>query len=959
MRTSWKEIAQRISLLRNDGRRASSLELRQLTDKERVFWKLGGEFGKLSASYLWLLFAQGRHRQQNLRKRPQVAAVIGGDPKLLDSHFLVPADLKPTYLVYSKCFFGHCQWGGIEMNIAPKPLIRLPFFGLVAFFSGISCLVYELVWSRYLTLIFGASVYAVACVLACFMLGLALGSWLLGKLADLDDPPDNRRSTNLLIGLAIGIGIYGMISPWLFSGIREWTTLIFQNGYPGELLKNMIRISLAMMVLIIPTFLMGGTFPVMIKLFHRLRGLDIQSVGAEVATLYSINTFGGVVGAFLTGFCFIRFWGLQNTIYFAGLLNFISAGLVYLCFRDQTVPANKTKQNKIGPAPPILENRLYSKKMIYVALAAFTLSGFTSLGYEVFWTKILTFFFRDSIYDFSIVLTAFLTGIVIGSFLCGKLLAPRKNPLLLLGFTEILIGIGSLCSLFLIGRLPYMASFLQSMSQLYAKFGDGYWFIATVARFGYAFLVMLIPTILLGATFPLVSMIVAGDSKKLGRTIGMMNGMNTLGATVGSLLAGFVLTVWLGIQISIIFLTVINIGIGIILCSLAPFRNFKLKTLILSISILIPVLIIMVLPPWDKVRMSTNVLEPNQPVNQMLSILYYHEDAYGITSVTEFKPRQIKILTTNRLYSQNTSAMMGLEDHRRLGYIPVLLHKNPQSALVIGLGAGVSLRGVSESKLNSIDCVEISQGVMEAARYFSPENHHILANPKIHFIVDDGRNYLSISHQKYDVIIGDILFPMSSGSSNMFSREYFSLCKKHLQPEGLMCQWLPVHQLSLAELKTIIKTFKTVFPHTSLWYGMIGSSVPVIGCIGTQSKLAIDFESLQKKYQDPIFVKNLREANLDTPAIFLSNFIMEGAAIDSLTMDQIVNTDDHPIIEFSNPKLADQFQERSVVNLTVLNEATGDVTPFLVNIGKNKDIRQIGSRVSGCILEIGNIIKQL
>jgi spermidine synthase len=613
----------------------------------------------------------------------------------------------------------------------------------------------------------------------------------------------------------------------------------------------------------------------------------------------------------------------------------VVAAIVALIFRNFVTNPNtpvqeKPRSKKSGANP---EKSSYSRKLIYLTLAVFGLSGFTSLAYEVYWTKILTYFFKDSIYDLTIVLTAFLTGIVIGSIVCGKFIHKSKHPVFGLALVEILIGLFSLAGLFLISRFPYFINYLQTNTVLVDRFGEGFWTAGIMIRFGYAFLVIIIPTILFGATFPLVSRICAGDLKILGREIGLLNGVNTVGATLGSITAGFFFISLLGIQNSIIGMALLNIGAGLILTAAVPLDRKKLKFLILTATLVITLVAIVLLPGWNKVRMSTSFLEPNQPIEELLSLKYYREDAYGLTSVVELVPWKRKYLTTNRLYSHNSSDMMGLEDHRRLGHIPVMLHPRPQTALVIGLGAGISLRGVSDHDLKQIDCVELSGSVIEAARFFRAENDNVIDNPKVRFIVDDGRNYISTSNKKYDVIVGDILFPMSSGSSNIFSREYFSLCQKRLQPGGLICQWLPVHQLSMAEIKIIVKTFKTVFPNTSLWYGMIGESVPVIGCIGTEGKLAIDFQELQRKLGDASLVKKLEEVNLDNPYLFLSHFIMEGSAVDDFCRDVPVNTDDRPIIEFLAPKHAVQSHRLGVLNLLELNQVVEEVAPYLVNTG--------------------------
>lgn len=825
---------------------------------------------------------------------------------------------------------------------------------IIAVFSGFSGLVFELVWSRYLSLLFGTSVYAVAAVLACYMMGTACGSIYFGKLAD------RFELRRMLMWLETGIGIYGLLSPILFAILFRLNQQLFQHIYLIDYLKNPVRFVLAFIILFCPTFLMGGLFPTLVKMYQSSSKTEIRATGQDVSLVNALNTLGGAVGAFLTGFFLIKTCGMRTSIIVASILSLAAAGLILFTYRNPDTIKFKTKTNRERQAPPSPEP-VYPKYLVITIFVVFAVSGFSCLGYEVLWTKVLALFFGDSIYDLAIVLTAFLGGIVIGSYLCGRLILKRRNSLFLFALAEILIGIVSIFTLYWIGRLPYLTASLQSISSLYQKFGGYYWILATIIRFGFAFMALLIPTTLFGTTFPLASQVCAVDSLSVGGKLGMLNGINTFGAALGSLTAGFVFIGWLGIQKSITFVALINIAAGLLIMFFAPARRKGMKWAAPSMALLVSILAVIWIPHWDKLRMSTNIVIPDQTVAQTLSLQYYREDAYGVTSVALLKQLNFKVLTTNRLYSQNTSAMMGLEDHRRLGHIPLMLHAEPQNVLVIGLGAGITLRGVCEHpEVKKVDCVEISESVIQAARFFKEENHQVLSNPKVHVIAEDGRNFLSITPNYYDVIIGDILFPMSSGASNMASREYFELCKGRLKPGGLYCQWLPVHQLSLDEIKTIVGTFQTVFPHTSLWYGMIGSSTPVIGCIGTGEKLAIDYQSLKRKFQDPVLVKSMLESNLDDPCILLSNFIMEGNSVNIFAGDQPLNTDDRPVIEFASPRLSDSPKERGVKNLAVFSEYVEDVSGYIGNLDpKQDDVEFIRKKISACLYEVKGIIRGL
>ncbi|WP_085993142.1 fused MFS/spermidine synthase [Oceanobacillus senegalensis] len=799
------------------------------------------------------------------------------------------------------------------MNIAANKQKQIIL--LLSFLSGLSVLVYEIVWQRYLQLIFGSSVYAISTVLACFMVGFALGSWLIGKWTD-----KTTSSMKVFIYLEIGIGIFGFLSPFLFSQLMELHTLLFQHLEVSQPTKHIIRIVLSFIIIIFPAILMGGTLPPLVKIYHEKK----QQIGKDAANVYAINTLGGVIGAFLTGFFLIHIFGLQKTIFLASLSDIVVAVIAFLLYKKglvQNSPMKKTVKNVKKK-----QKSIYPKQVISLVLMVYAISGFSSLSFEVYWTKILTLFFRDSIYDFTIVLSGFLTGIVIGSYICGKFIKKMRNPIFIFASLMIVNGLITLLCLFFIHQLPYLTNYLQSMNALYDKYGDSYWIMSIVIKYGYSFLVMLLPTSLFGAIFPIVSQICVKNQQEIGGKIGYIQTLNTLGSTLGSLLSGFVFISFIGIHQSMILTSILIFSIGLALFVYTPWKSNKLKTYVIAISIIGIILVISIVPAWDKLRMSTSFLEPNQEIEKALDLHYYHEDAFGITSVVEFTPWDQKYLVTNRIYTQNTSDLMGLEDHRRLGHIPLLLMENPNDVLIIGLGAGITTSGVSEHNVDSIDVVEISEGVKNAAKYFSEENKDILNDANINFIIEDGRNYLSTTQKKYDVIISDIIFPMSSGSSSMFSKEYYDFAKKRLSNNGMMVQWLPIHQMSMEEIKIITRTFQTVYPSTSIWYGMLGDSVPVVGLFGQKEKLQINIRMIEQKFSDPDLIRNLEEIGLGNPYFLLENFIMEGHSVNQFTKNQPINTDEYPILEFSNPKL---YGDLGRQNLKTFERLREDITPYI------------------------------
>jgi spermidine synthase len=761
---------------------------------------------------------------------------------------------------------------------------------MIALLSGASCLIYELVWSRYLHLIFGVSVYAVATVVACFMIGLAIGCWDLGRRIDRSAHP-----ARMLAAMQFGVAIYIAASPRLYWLLALSWGAIFRSIPDIPILHHAVRSVLAMLALTVPTYLMGGTFPAILKLAIS----RTDRAASDVGWIYAINTLGGAIGTLVCGFVLIRTIGLTGSLAMAAVASAVAGATIF------ALPVR-------SPIPPSSNPSRPTRNAGRVLLVAFAVSGFTSLAYEVYWTRLLSFFFRDSIYDLTIVLTTFLCGIVIGSILCGRLLRRNADAARALAIVEMLIACSAIAGLFLIDRLPYWINYLQTNTALIDRYGQRFFLAGNLIRFGYAFGLMLIPTCLFGATFPLIGRLVADEMEHIGGRIGLFTAVNTIGSALGALLAGFVFISLLGVQNSIVATAFLNLLAAVVL--VAGLRIRGAWTIILS-GIAAAVLMCGFLPSWDKLRMSTSFLEQNQPLEKLLSLEFYHEDAHGLTSVVELRPLSRKYLVTNRLFGQNTSDMAGLSDHRRMGLIPTMLHPAPKSALAVGLGAGVTLRGIAaEPRVERIDCVELAPGVIQAARYFAEENHHVLDDPRVHVVANDGRNYISTTRRQYDLIVLDIFHPMSSGSSTVFSREYYQLCRQRLAPGGMVCQWLPVHQLSMPEIQSIVATFNRVFPHTSLWFGMIGDSVASIGCIGSESELVMDPAALAQRMRERGPDKELSDVALDTPALLLGNFIMSGDDLAKFCAGAAIDTDDRPVIEFAAPKLAMQNARQGMLN---------------------------------------------
>ncbi|MBN2035103.1 MAG: fused MFS/spermidine synthase [Chitinispirillaceae bacterium] len=795
-----------------------------------------------------------------------------------------------------------------------------PILLLLYFLSGAAALIYEIAWMRKLSLMLGGTVFAITLITASFMLGLALGSRLIGKMADAAERP-----AMLFAFLAAGIGVFGLCSPLTFQGLSVINTAIFSAIDCTGFARSGLQFTQASIALIVPTLLMGATFPVMAKAFtagssHRQR---------DIGMLCFMNTIGGALGCFVAGFYLVRHLGVNATIFCAAVTDLLVAGAAVIVglkkpVMPQSIPQAAEKREQSIHS----DNNAVPLYVIRLVLLVVGISGFCSLAYEVLWTKILTFFFLDSVYDFAIVLTAFLTGLAFGSVFFGAIAKNPRRSLLLLGLAQLGAGISAIAFIYLIQRLPFLAADLHSMPRLRALFGQDFLLHAMAMKFAYAFLIMLVPTFMLGSSLPLATGICAGRPRHFATDIGRMYMVNTLGAVAGSLTVCFALISLIGSRQSILMLAVLNCGAGLLILPL-HYRRAASRIALAAGTALTVSLLVLALPPWDKIRMSASFFNPRTDIDTTIDLLFYKEDAHGVTSVMHARPLHQKFLVTNRNYVQNASLLGGSEDHRRLGHIPLFLHPNPSRVAVIGLGTGITLRGAASHELERLDCAEISGAVLSAAAIFKEENGDIINKGNISFIVNDGRNFLAETGTRYDVIIGDILFPMGAGAAYLFTTDYFTLVRKRLRPGGLACIWLPLSQFSTSDLRTIVASFNASFPHTTLWFGLLGESVPVLGCMGTEGPLRIDFSLLQKRLNDGRLVEELQQIGLADPLLFAGNYLMADREVRAFCTGAPFNTDDRPIIEFSSPLLAKEHRPQGAMNLLELMNHCGNMLACL------------------------------
>ena len=819
------------------------------------------------------------------------------------------------------------------MQMKKSPLDVRIVFGWF-FFSGMAALIYQVVWARQLELIFGSTLFAVSAILSAFMGGLALGSFYIGKLADKRGNP-----LKLYIFLELGIGIYAVLTPYLFKILPLLEKSIPQLYSSGGLSFSLVSVVFSFIVLIIPTFLMGGTLPTATRFIVG----NYHELGLKIGRLYFINTIGAAAGAFLAGFILIAAFGLAFTTLCAALFNWLIAFTAFLVLR-RTVRGGAPQTETPTPAetssagnPETAERVPRSQGL--VLLIGYGLAGFAALGLEVLWTRTLVMFIGSTVYAFSLMLMAILAGIAVGSLVMApRTDVSRRRLLVYFAVIEIALGISVIAITPLLGQYPLL------FFKLFVNYESSFWLLQ-ILEFFIVFLTLLVPTTLMGAAFPVISKLYTADVKNLAGRIGDIYAVNTFGCVLGPLAVSFLLIPLLGIQHSITVAAGLYLLVGLMALSLSARMKTQAKAaagLMLAAILLFSIAI----PPWTPELISSGVYFHADSYNDddsmaaarsiMLSkkVVFYKEGQLATVGVFDH-PSGSRILTINGKVDASSMADMGTQLF--IAHMPMLLHPDPKKAFMIGLGSGSTLGAMAlHPEVESIDAVEIEPAVVEAADYMTDSNHGVVHDTKVKMIVSDGRNFILNSRERYDVIVAEPSNMWVSASSNLFSREVFELYRSRLSEGGLVGQWMYVYRIDPDDLKTMINTFRTVFPHMTVWGNYF---YPDILLIGSVKPLEIDFQNFSRRVQEPRVKQDLARIDADDPLTLLGYFQMDEDSVASYASGGSVNTDDAPRLEFSAPR--NMYRRTTESNLESMKPYQSSLVPLLKNTSDPEVVRRL------------------
>ncbi|MFC1731531.1 fused MFS/spermidine synthase [candidate division KSB1 bacterium] len=750
--------------------------------------------------------------------------------------------------------------------------------------SGACGLAYEVVWSRQLTLFFGISTYSTMTVLAVFMVGLSAGSYLFGKIID------SRRNPLVIYGIIeIGIGVYAVALVVLLRIIQPVITALFSHMEPG-LMVIFLRMVCAFFLLLPPTLLMGATFPVMNRVFIS----DLDHMGRRTGSLYAVNTFGAVIGAFLTGFFLLQFTGIVITTLTAAVLN-VLIGIISLQFGGRLIQLPAIREEIRPEDAETQESEETRMQHGNVILLSAALSGFTFLAFEGLAIRILIQVLGNSSWAFSTILCCALTGIAAGSYIFSRFYDRIQHRMRLLAMLQLAAAVS------LIVLIPAWNLLEGLNGEIFTGESTLYGFL--IVQFIVTLSVVIIPTILIGAVLPLCIKLYCGRVSHVGSDIGYIYALNTLGAVAGVALTGLVLVPALGLRNCFILLSTLNAVIASVVLFHSEVRK-KTRRALVSFS---PLMVFTVI---------ITGLQLNITIGKNLQgyELAYSEDGIGGHLAVFEAPDSTRVLNINNITEVATDDV-SLKTFRMMAAVPLLVQPEIEEALIITFGAGIVSGTLAELGLQYLDCVEINPEIRNAAGFFKKENYSVIDNPKLRMIFEDGRNFLLMTTRRYDLISADATHPTGADSWVLFTREFYTLCSERLSERGIFSQWIPLHGISLRNLRIILSTINSIFPHMQVWFTGMDRNVGHILVIAAKEDVYIEFGNLQTQLLTDDYGRMLSRFHLNDPSMFIQHYFGDQNSLSDFFAGAPVNTDNKAYTAFPDRLLT---QNNLIENLETL-----------------------------------------
>lgn len=801
----------------------------------------------------------------------------------------------------------------------------LPF--LLLFFSGMASLSYQMIWMREFRLVFGASTASTAAVSALFMAGLGLGGWLLGPKAD-----KHPRPLRLYGLLELGIAILAGLSPFILQVAR----IIYLKSGGMMVLgmggATMARLLLAAMVMGLPAFLMGGTLPAAAKAVTSAGDTKRLNLGV----LYGINTLGALTGVFLTTFVVLEALGARDTLTLAVVMNIIVAVIAIgvALPRSEEMVAD-------SPKPDAKTQVKAARLSVPMVLFSAALVGFVFFLMELVWYRMLAPVLGGSIYTFGLILATALAGIGLGGALHPVLFKDREPNAWHLAVTCLLEGLAIMVP-FAVGDLvPVVATQLRSLSSLGFTGLAGSWLVIT-------FFVVFPAAVISGVQFPLLISLLGKGTENIGRQTGLAYACNTGGAILGSLAGGFGLMpkltapgCWMlsGLLLAILgVVIVVSITFG---KDRPPAHRQRSYLPVGLTAVILAGMLACFLAAGPSAVWRHTPVGAGRILNlqSMDDIRYWMSsvrngiiwEADGVESSVAIGSENGYTFIVNGkadgnvIYDRGTQIMVGT--------IGALLHPNPQSSLVVGLGTGCTAGWLSEvPTMEQVDVVELESAILHMAELSALANHDVVAKHKsgdgVRIIINDAREVLNTIPSSYDLIVSEPSNPYRAGIASLFTREFYQEVANRLNKGGLFLSWCQAYEIETESVLTILATLKAVFPYVECWTTQYGSDLLFVS---SMEPIRPEVTALESKLQSYPFKEAVFYSwGVDKIEGFVSHHLASSMMVNELAgIVNIanINTDDLTPVEYAYANSVGRTTSFSMSELLDVSQADNQSIP--------------------------------
>jgi spermidine synthase len=757
--------------------------------------------------------------------------------------------------------------------------------------------------------------------------GLGLGAYLLGRVAD-----RWARPARLYGLLEIGVGLFGLASAWVLDGVGSAYLAVARALGPGIWAAAGIKFLFAFVVLLVPTFLMGGTLPILTRAFA---GGRLEGYRRQLALFYGVNTLGGVAGCALAGFVLIEKVGVRGTLAGVAVVNLLLGAAALLLARAPLEEPGGPEDAGTAPAEAEAPAEPADERTGRLAIWLVGVTAFASLLYEIGWTRVLVLVLGSSTYAFTTILAAFLAGIGLGSLLA---VGPRwRTRDVLMGAALVQAGIAVFASLLFpfFGGLPVYIVATMQVGFLSA--------VDLLSLHALAAAVVVLPAAVgMGVSFPLLAELAVRRGGRTGSEAGRAYFANTIGSILGSALTGFVLIHLLGSERTLELGVVVNAGAAALLVWWlsrsrqgdvdGPLRPAGRVALLLAALALV---IAFSTPAWSHRTLDRGPtiygrerMDRGQLDSYMRGVgaeqLSFEEGWNAAVSV--WRNGASTWLKTNG--KVDASSLGDMNTQVLVALLPALAHPHPRRVFLVGFGSGVSARTLADAPgVERVDVAEIERAVLQASRYFADVNRGVLADPKVHVIEDDARSALQLAREPYDLIVSEPSNPWIAGIASLFTPEYFRIAASRLRPDGILAQWLQTYKVPVGLLSVVVRNVRAVFPHLQIWY----SNPADLIILASRQPIRWSRDRVAAAFGAPGPTREaMREwIQLDGPDQLLGHYLLGDSGAARLARGApFVHSDDRPALEFVAARaLLVGPQSLTFDSLLVIKKMSGEQVP--------------------------------